>query len=84
MRLISMASALVAVVGTTPSVVGFSETTLNAPEPMWLALWGFALIAASSRLHGRMRRARPRPESVDQPSTTDMDAINASLASQAS
>lgn len=57
MRLTAIASAVFAVVGHTPSLGWIPEGALSAPEPMWLALWGLALIGFSSTLRTRARAA---------------------------
>jgi hypothetical protein len=57
MRFTAVASALFAVAGTTPDITWISNGAFSAPEPMWLALWGLALIGISSSLRTRARDA---------------------------
>jgi low temperature requirement protein LtrA len=57
MKTLSVA-ALGALVGT-PSVMWLEGGAFEAPEPIWLAFWGLALLALSHRLRAR---APERPE----------------------
>lgn len=61
MRFTAIASAIFAAAGTTPDVAWISNGAISAPESMWLALWGIALIGISSSLRTRGRSAS-KPE----------------------
>lgn len=73
MRLTAMASAIFAVAGTTPNLVRISDGALSAPEPMWLALWGLALIGFSSSLRARVRVHQRELEVARQVAATQRD-----------
>jgi len=76
MQLTALASAFLAIAGNTPNLV--SIPAMSVPEPMWLALWGVALIGFSSTL-----RARTRPTSQPEPlaaTASSLDAMQPSVA----
>ena len=57
MRLIAIASAVFAGVTESLGIGWITERALGGSEPLWLALWGVALIGFSSTLRGRSRTA---------------------------
>jgi hypothetical protein len=57
MRLIAIASAVFAGVTQSLGLGWITERALGGSEPLWLALWGVALIGFSSSLGGRSRTA---------------------------
>ena len=48
MRLTAVASAIFAFAGNTPGVMPF-HIVFSAPEPIWLVLWGIALLTLSRK-----------------------------------
>lgn len=78
MRLTAIASAVFAVVGHTPSVGWIPDGALSAPEPIWLALWGVALIGFSSTLRTRVRLAAQAERRTA--TSSSLDAMQPSVA----
>jgi hypothetical protein len=59
MRLTVLSSAVITFLSTAPS--GSLLASLTAPEPLWLALWGFGLIGLSTLLRSAVRRTQVAP-----------------------
>ena len=55
MRMTALVSALFTLAGTTPTFTWIPDGALLAPEPMWLALWGLALIGFSKTIRASVR-----------------------------
>lgn len=79
MQLTAIASAFFALAGSTPKLV--SLPVLGIPEPLWLALWGIALIGFSSTLRARSGSAS-RPE-LKPASAGSLDTLQRSVARSA-
>jgi len=57
MKFAALASVIVSVVGVAPSSI---QDLFNAPEPVWLALWGIALLAVSASVRQASQPREPK------------------------
>ena len=77
MRSLGIASAMFAMGGASPVFGWMIDNVDTAPEPVWMCLWGVALLAFSKTLHVRRRQgvkgtrtslpARPRGLGISYP-----------------
>ena len=63
MRITFLTSLTVAAAGSLQDLLGLSKGTLSVNEPVWLLLWGVALMSLAGTLRARVSARRARRSS---------------------
>ena len=73
MKVIGLSSTLVTVLSAVSNIPVFD--TLGAREPIWLGVWGLALILFSGALRARYARSRRAYGTLGTRPATTLDAV---------